>query len=107
MPIVHGGVVMTEEPFAVRPEELRALAILLDDEVHRLALGVAGLPALLVAAPEWGAGTALTGLEEATHAWFCRLAARVAAVSGGVRAAAEAYETVDDRVADRFSALPR
>jgi hypothetical protein len=107
MPIVHGGVVMTDEPFAVRPEELRAVAVLLDDEARRLALGLAGVPGLVVAAPEWRAGAALAGLEAAGHAWFCRLGARVAATSGGVRAAAEAYETVDDRAADRFASLPR
>ncbi|WP_433264328.1 hypothetical protein ACQPWR_29090 [Micromonospora vinacea] len=98
---------MTDEPFAVRPEELRAVAVLLDDEARRLALGLAGVPGLVVAAPEWRAGAALAGLEAAGHAWFCRLGARVAATSGGVRAAAEAYETVDDRAADRFATLPR
>ncbi|MFI6234641.1 hypothetical protein ACIBD9_13875 [Micromonospora sp. NPDC050784] len=98
---------MTDEPFAVRPEELRAVAVLLDDEARRLALGLAGSPGLVVAAPEWRAGAALAGLEAAGHAWFCRLGARVAATSGGVRAATEAYETVDDRAADRFAALPR
>ncbi|MEW2144784.1 hypothetical protein AB0869_18435 [Micromonospora vinacea] len=98
---------MTDEPFAVRPEELRAVAVLLDDEARRLALGLAGQTGLVVAAPEWRAGAALAGLEAAAHAWFCRLGARVAATSGGVRAAAEAYETVDDRAADRFAALPR
>ncbi|MEV4118982.1 hypothetical protein [Micromonospora sp. NPDC049645] len=98
---------MTDEPFAVRPEELRAVAVLLDDEAHGLASGLAGLPALLVAAPGWRAGAALAGLEAAGHAWFCRLGAAVAATSGGVRAAAEAYETVDDRAAARFAALPR
>lgn len=107
MPIVHGGGVMTDEPFAVRPEELRAVAVLLDDEARRLALGLAGLPGLVVAASEWRAGAALAGLEAAGHAWFCRLGGRVAATSGGVRAAAEAYETVDDRAADRFATLPR
>ncbi len=107
MPIVHGGVAMTDEPFAVQPEELRAVAVLLDDEARRLALGLAGLPGLVVAAPEWRAGLALAGLEAAGHAWFCRLGARVAATSGGVRVAAEAYETVDDRAAGRFAALPR
>lgn len=107
MPIVHGGVVMTDEPFTVRPEELRAVAVLLDDEAHLLALGLAGAPGLVVAAPEWRAATALAGLEAAGHAWFCRLGARVEAASGGVRAAAEAYETVDDRAADRFATLPR
>lgn len=107
MPIVHGGVVMSDEPFAVRLEELRAVAVLLDDEARRLASGLAGLSGLVVAAPEWRAGAALAGLEAAGHAWFCRLGARVAAASTGVRASAEAYDTVDDRAADRFASLPR
>ncbi|MGC4870356.1 hypothetical protein ACLQ3B_33485 [Micromonospora sp. DT53] len=98
---------MSDEPFAVRPEELRAVAVLLDDEARRLASGLAGLPGLVVAAPEWRAGVALAGLEAAGHAWFCRLGALVAATSTGVRAAAEAYDTVDDRAADRFTVLPR
>ncbi|MEV4495271.1 hypothetical protein C7C45_08270 [Micromonospora arborensis] len=98
---------MNDEPFAVRPEELRAVAVSLDDEAHRLALGLAGATGLLVVAPEWRAGSALAGLEAAGHAWFCRLGAQVAVASGGVREAAEAYETVDDRAADRFANLPR
>lgn len=98
---------MTDEPFAVRPKELRAVAVLFDDEAHRLALGLAGQPGLVVAAPEWRADAALAGLEAAGHAWFCRLGAEVVASSAGVRAAAEAYEAVDDRAADRFAALPR
>ncbi|MEU7651240.1 type VII secretion target [Micromonospora taraxaci] len=98
---------MTDESFVVRPKELRAVAGTLDGEAHRLALGLAGTPGLLVAAPEWRAGTALAGLEAAAHTWLCRLGARVAVTSQGVRAAAEAYETVDDRAADRFAALPR
>ncbi|MEU8424821.1 hypothetical protein AB0C15_28520 [Micromonospora sp. NPDC048835] len=98
---------MSDEPFAVRPEELRAVAVLLDDEARRLASGLAGFPGLVVAAPGWRAGVALAALETAGHAWFCRLGARVAATSGGVRVAAESYETVDDRAADRFAALPR
>ncbi|MEU8155123.1 type VII secretion target [Micromonospora sp. NPDC048986] len=98
---------MTDEPFAVQPEELRAVAVLLDDEARRLASGLAGLPGLVVAAPEWRAAAALAGLEAAGHAWFCRLGTRVAATAGGVRVAAEAYETVDDRAAGRFASLPR
>ncbi|MEU8255784.1 type VII secretion target [Micromonospora inaquosa] len=98
---------MTDEPFTVRPEELRAVAVLLDDEAHRLTSTIAGVPGLVVTAPEWRAATALSGLEAAGHAWFCRLGGRVATASGGVRAAAEAYETVDDRAADRFAAVPR
>ncbi|WP_410811956.1 hypothetical protein [Micromonospora sp. 067-2] len=107
MSIAHGGVVMTEEPFTVRPEELGAVAVALDDEAHGLALGLAGAPGLLVPAPGWRAAAALAGLEAAGHAWLCRLGARVAATAGAVRAAAEAYETVDQRAAGRFVGLPR
>ncbi|MEV4821367.1 hypothetical protein [Micromonospora sp. NPDC049274] len=98
---------MTEEPFTVRPQELRMVAGALDDEAYRLAWGLAGASGLLVPAPDWRAATALAELESATHGWFCRLGAAVAATAGGVRAAAEAYETVDDRAAGRFTALPR
>jgi hypothetical protein len=98
---------MTEEPFAVRPQELRAVAGALDDEAYRLACGLALVPGLLVPAPGWRSAAALAGLEAAGHAWFCRLGADVAAAAGGVRAAAEAYETVDDRAAGRFAAVPR
>lgn len=98
---------MTDEPFVVRPEELRAVAVVLDDGSHRLALGLARVPGLLVTAPEWRAGPALAGVEAAVHSWFCRVGARVAAASAGVRGAAEAYESVDDRAADRFAALHR
>ncbi|MFG1871463.1 hypothetical protein [Micromonospora arborensis] len=94
------------DAFTVRPAELRAVAVALDDGAHRLALGLAGVPGLVVA-PGWRAGSALAGLEAAGHAWFCRLGAQVAVTSGGVREAAGAYETVDDRAADRFAALPR
>ncbi|KAB1942370.1 hypothetical protein F8271_12715 [Micromonospora sp. ALFpr18c] len=98
---------MTEEPFAVQPESLRVVAAALDGEAHRLALGLSGVPGLLVAAPGWRAAASLVELEAAGQAWFGRLGALVAAASGGVRAAAEAYESVDDRAAGRFAALPR
>ncbi|MEU5908304.1 type VII secretion target [Micromonospora sp. NPDC047527] len=98
---------MTEEPFTVRPQELRAVAGALDDEAYGLALGLARVPGLLVPAAGWRAAAALAGLEAAGHAWFRRLGARVAAAAGGVRASAEAYETVDDRAAGRFTSLPR
>ncbi|MBM0235324.1 hypothetical protein JNW91_28130, partial [Micromonospora sp. STR1_7] len=98
---------MTEEPFAVQPEALRAVAAALDVEAHGLALGLAGVPGLLVSAPGWRAAASLVELEAAGHAWFGRLGALVAATAGGVRAAAEAYESVDDRAAGRFASLPR
>ncbi|MFF5179606.1 hypothetical protein ACFY2Q_16430 [Micromonospora sp. NPDC000316] len=98
---------MTEEPFAVQPQELRAVAGALDDEAYRTARSLAGVPGLLVTAPDWRAAEALAGLEAAGHIWFGRLGARVAAAAGGVRASAEAYETVDDRAAGRFTGAHR
>lgn len=98
---------MTEEPFAVRPQELRAVASALDDEAYRLAWGLAGVPGLLVSASGWRSAAALAELEAAGHAWVCRLGATVATTAGGVRAAAGAYETVDDRAAGRFAATTR
>ncbi|SCL64834.1 Excreted virulence factor EspC, type VII ESX diderm [Micromonospora citrea] len=98
---------MTEEPITVRPEALRRAASALGDDAYRLAHGLAGATGLVVPAPEWAAGAALTGLESAVHAWFGALGARVAATAGAVRAAAQAYEAVDDRSAGRLTALPR
>ncbi|PZF93302.1 hypothetical protein [Micromonospora deserti] len=98
---------MIEEPFTVRPDVLRRAAGALGDDAYRLAHGVAGVPGLVIAAPEWSAGVALAGLETAVHAWFGALGARVAATGEAVRAAAEAYEAVDDRAARRLAGLPR
>ncbi|MGK5673155.1 hypothetical protein ACSNOB_09955 [Micromonospora sp. URMC 106] len=98
---------MTEEPITVRPDALRRAARAFDDDAYRLAHGLAGVTGLVVPAPEWAAGAALTGLESAVHAWFGGLAARVAETAGAVRAVAEAYEAVDDRAAGRLAALPR
>ncbi|MFY1617746.1 hypothetical protein [Micromonospora sp. WMMD736] len=98
---------MTEEPFAVRPRELRTEAGALDDEAYQLAWGLARVSGLLVPAPGWRTAAALARLEAAGHAWFCRLGAAVAVTADGVRVAAEAYETVDDRAADRFVTVPR
>ncbi|MEU4782950.1 type VII secretion target [Micromonospora sp. NPDC023633] len=98
---------MTEEPLTVRPDALRRAASGLDDDAYRLGHGLAGASGLVVPAPEWSAGAALAGLEAAAHAWFGGLGARVATTAGAVRAAAEAYEAVDDRAAGRLTALPR
>ncbi|MFG3418291.1 hypothetical protein [Micromonospora sp. NPDC048063] len=98
---------MTEEPITVRPDALRRVASALGDDAYRLGHGLAGVAGLVVPAPEWAAGAALTGLESAVHAWFGGLGARVAETAGAVRAAAEAYESVDDRAAGRLAALPR
>ncbi|MFG1775352.1 type VII secretion target [Micromonospora sp. NPDC049048] len=98
---------MTEEPLTVRPDALRRAARGLDDDAYRLAHGLAGVPGLVVSAAQWSTGAALTGLESAVHAWFGGLGARVAGTAGAVRAAAEAYEAVDDRAAGRLTVLPR
>ncbi|MER5333522.1 type VII secretion target [Micromonospora sp. NPDC002717] len=98
---------MTEEPITVRPDALRRAASALDDDAYRLGHGLAGVTGLVVPAPEWAAGAALTGLESAVHSWFGALGAQVAATAGAVRAAAEAYESVDDRAAGRLAALAR
>jgi hypothetical protein len=98
---------MTEETLTVRPEVLRRGAGALGDDAYRLAHGLTGVPGLVVPAPEWAAGGALAGLEAAVHGWFGGVAARVAATGAAVRAAAEAYEAVDDRAARRFTVLPR
>ncbi|MFC8301417.1 hypothetical protein [Micromonospora orduensis] len=98
---------MAEEPLTVQLEALRAVAGALDWAARGLASGLAGVPGLLVPAPGWRAAASLVELEAAGHAWFCRLGAQVAATAGGVRSAAEAYESVDDRAAGRFADLPR
>ncbi|MCX4389480.1 type VII secretion target [Micromonospora peucetia] len=98
---------MAEEPLTVRPEVLRRAASGLDDDAYRLGHGFAGASGLVVVAPEWSAGAALTGLESAVHAWAGGLGARVAGTAGAVRAAAGAYEAVDDRAAGRMGTVPR
>ncbi|MEU4379620.1 type VII secretion target [Micromonospora echinofusca] len=98
---------MTEGPLTVRPGVLRRAAHGLDDDAYRLGHGLAGASGLVVPAPEWSAGAALTGLESAVHAWLGGLGARAAHTARAVRAAAEAYETVDDRAAGRLTALSR
>ncbi|WP_433387723.1 type VII secretion target [Micromonospora sp. KLBMP9576] len=98
---------MTEEPLTVRPGALRRAASGLDDDAYRLAHVLAGAPGLVVPAPQWSAGAALSGLESAVHAWCGGLGARVAVTAGAVRAAAGAYEAVDDRAAGRLGRLHR
>jgi len=98
---------MIEEPLTVRPDALRRAARGLDDDAYQLAHGLAPTSGLAVSAPQWAAGAALTGLESAVHAWCGGLGNRVAATAGAVRAAAQAYEAVDDRAAGRLGMLPR
>ncbi|GAB3858097.1 type VII secretion target [Micromonospora andamanensis] len=98
---------MVEEKLAVRPELLHRVGLSLGDTGHRLAHGVAGWPGLTAPSREWSTARALAALEMAVHAWSGRLGARVAETGDAVRAAAGAYESVDDRAAARLSALPR
>ncbi|MER7458118.1 hypothetical protein [Micromonospora sp. NPDC126480] len=98
---------MIEEMFSVRPDALRRGAVALADDAYRLAHGLAGSSGLVVAAPEWAAGAALAGLERAVHAWLGELGARVAVTGAAVRAAADAYDAVDDRAAARLTGAPR
>ncbi|TDC79108.1 hypothetical protein E1193_19600 [Micromonospora sp. KC606] len=95
------------EPLEVRPEVLREVAGGLADEAYALANRLAGPPGLTVAAPQWRAAAALASLESAVHAWQGSLAARVAETAEALRAAADAYEAVDDRAADRLATPPR
>ncbi len=98
---------MTEETFSVRPDALRRGASALADDAYRLAHGLAGSTGLVLAAPEWSAGAALADWERAVHAWLGDLGARVAVTGAAVRTAADAYDAVDDRAADRLTGAPR
>ncbi|WP_231921977.1 type VII secretion target [Micromonospora krabiensis] len=100
----HG---MIDKPLGVEPEALLATARAMDGDAVRLAHGLAGVPGLAVAAPGWRAGNALAALESAVHGWLGRLGARVAGTAAAVRAAAQAYEAVDERAAGRLTGLPR
>lgn len=98
---------MSEKPFAVEPELLRAVARELGDDAYRLAHGLAAASGLLVPADGWRAGAALADLEAAVHRWCGSLANRVAVTADAVRAAADGYEAVDERAAARLTGLPR
>ncbi|MEH0846397.1 type VII secretion target [Micromonospora sp. CPCC 205711] len=98
---------MTEERVRVDPEVLRQVAGRLAAEAYGLAHGFADVPGLVVAAPQWRAGTALVRWESAAHAWLGALGARVAETAAALRAAADEYEAVDDRAAGRLAGLPR
>ncbi|MEU2613616.1 type VII secretion target [Micromonospora sp. NPDC007271] len=98
---------MTEEPFAVEPELLRGVARKLGDDAYALAQSLAGVPGLVTPADGWRVGAALAELEAATHRWCALLAVRTAATAEAVRAAADSYETVDERAARRLAGVPR
>ncbi|MEK8109347.1 hypothetical protein NKG94_41195 [Micromonospora sp. M12] len=97
---------MTDEPFAVRPKELRAVAVLLDDEAHRLALGLAGSRGWWWRHPSGELTRPWPGWRRPGTPGSAGWAPRSRRPPPGW-AAAEAYEAVDDRAADRFAALPR
>ncbi|TCB97474.1 hypothetical protein E0H26_11140 [Micromonospora zingiberis] len=98
---------MTEQELTVQPELLHQVGRSLGDQGHRLAQGLADVPGFAPPAPGWSAGAALGALEAAVQSWSARLGAQVTQTGDAVRAAARAYESVDDRVAVRLSTLPR
>ncbi|MEU1885144.1 hypothetical protein [Micromonospora sp. WMMD987] len=98
---------MTNEPVEVDVALLRVVAGGLADEAYALAQGLVGRPGLVLSAPGWRAGTALSGLESAVHAWHGTLGVRVAETGTALRAAAEAYAAADDRAAGRLVGRPR
>ncbi|MFV2099911.1 hypothetical protein [Micromonospora sp. LOL_024] len=98
---------MADEELTVRPELLHRTGRSLGDTGYRLAHGLAGAPGLAAPAPHWLAAQALATLEASVHAWAGRLGSRVAETGDAVRAAAAAYESVDERAAARLSILPQ
>ncbi|RIV38640.1 type VII secretion target [Micromonospora radicis] len=98
---------MTEQELAVRPELLHRVGRSLGETGYRLAHGLAGVPGLAAPMAGWSTGAALGALEGAVHSWSTRLGGRVVQTGAAVRAAAGAYESVDERAAARLSAVPR
>ncbi|QLQ37817.1 hypothetical protein [Micromonospora robiginosa] len=99
---------MVEEPFAVDPELLRAVARELADDAYRLAHGPGGAPGPVGPPPDgWRAGAALDELEAAVRRWSGALAGRVAATAEALRSGAEGYEAVDERAARRLAGTTR
>ncbi|MFK3981179.1 type VII secretion target [Micromonospora sp. NPDC050397] len=98
---------MHDDLIEVRTGELRGAGSALGATAHRLGQGLAGTspPAgLLVTAPGWVTTTALVELESAVHEWLTRIGGRVATTADGLRAAADAYDSADDRAATRLTA---
>lgn len=98
---------MGQESFEVDPGVLREVSGRLADQAYRLAHGLAGVPGLVVPAPQWSTGAALVGWEAAVHRWCGRLGARMAETAGALGHAADGYETVDRRAAGRLTRLSR
>lgn len=84
---------------------LRDCAARLTAAGYRLAHGLRETPGLTVTAPEWSAAEALAALEEAVHAHLTALGSKVAHAAVEIRAAAEAYEAADQRVARRLNRI--
>ncbi|HEX5598562.1 MAG TPA: type VII secretion target [Micromonosporaceae bacterium] len=93
---------MQDEAIQVHTGALRGCAADLADTGYRLGHGLQALPGLTVAAPQWQAAAALATLESAVHGYLTALGERAAQASTGLRAAAEAYEAVDERAAGRL-----
>ncbi|MCZ7435414.1 hypothetical protein O7598_03325 [Micromonospora sp. WMMC241] len=99
---------MVEEPFAVDPELLRAVARGLTDDAYRLAHGPGGIPGPVPPPPDgWRAGAALDELDTAVRRWSGMLAARVAGTAEALRGGADGYEAADDRAARRLTGTTR
>ncbi|WP_329107223.1 hypothetical protein OG792_03385 [Micromonospora sp. NBC_01699] len=107
---------MQDDLISVRTGTLRGAADQLAATGYRLghglsdatgladATGPAGRTGLLVPAPGWAATTALGALESAVHDWLGDVGARTAATADGLRAAADGYDSADDRAATRLDA---
>jgi hypothetical protein len=100
---------MHDDLIQVRTGELRGAADRLAGIGHRLGYGLAaversgGAAGLLVPAPGWAAAEALAVLESAVHGWLGEVGGQAAQTADGLRAAADGYDTADDRAAARLS----
>ena len=94
---------MDDDVIRVHPEVLRGCARDLAGTGYRLAHGLRGAPGLTLVAPEWVAAGALAALESAVDRYFGAVGAGAAQTAAGLRAAADEYEAVDDRVARRLT----
>ncbi|HEX5541208.1 MAG TPA: type VII secretion target [Micromonospora sp.] len=94
---------MREEAVQVETNGLRGCAADLAGTGYRLGHGLHGTPGLTVAAPEWRSAAELATLESTIHTLLTALGERAAQISAALRAAANAYEAVDDRAVERLT----
>lgn len=96
---------MGDELVEVRPDALRGCAAELAGTGHHVGRGLADVPSPLAPLddPTWVAAQALATLESAVHGWFGRLGGRVVQTADALRTAADEYDAVDDRAAQRFT----